>query len=40
MRWLNDIIDAMDITLGKLREMVTDTGAWSGAVHEVAKSWT
>ena len=42
MRWLNDI--TMDITkdmsLSKLRELVTDREAWSTAVHGVVKSWT
>ena len=40
MRWLNGITDAMDMNLGKLREMLRDREAWHAAVHEVTKSWT
>ena len=38
MRWLDSITDAMDMNLGKFREILRNREAWRAAVHGVAKS--
>ena len=38
MRWLNGVIDSMDMSLSKPQEIVKDREAWIAAVHEVATS--
>ena len=40
MRWLDGVIDSMDVSLGELRELVIDREAWHASIHGVSKSWT
>ena len=40
MRWLDGIIDLMNMGLGGLQELVVDRKAWRAVLHGIAKSWT
>ena len=40
MRWLDGIMDSMDMSLSKFQEIVKDRETWDTAAHGVAKSWT
>ena len=40
MRWLDGIMDSMDVSVSELRELVMDREAWRAVIHGITKSWT